>query len=93
MVRNCKASVMTFCGNTNIEFKTRAKTKGCILRACGRAIARQLHDDAIDVHGIEVEWPESETPFKTKYIALKSFADSDTVFRAAHDELFEVMYA
>ena len=93
MVRNCKASVMTLYGNTNIEFKTRAKTKGGILRACGKAIARQLHDDAIDVWGIEVDWPESETPFKTRYITLKNFADHDTVFKAAHDELFEVMYA
>ena len=91
--RKCKASVMLFRGNTNIEFKTRAKTKNGILRACGHAIARQLHDDAIDVWGIEVDWPESTTPFKTRYFSIKTFADHDVVFEAAHDELFNIMYA
>lgn len=93
MTRHCEASVMLLNGNTTINFTTRANTEDGILKACGKAIARQLRDDAIMVYGIKYDYPESTDPFKWRHISVGMLNRKESVLmNALKNELFDVMY-
>ena len=90
-VKKCHASVMMIRGYTSIDFKTKANTRLGILKAAGRAIARQLGDDALEVSYISYK-TGTPNPWSKEFIE-PTIRENQVVFRAAHDELFELLYA
>jgi len=91
-VKHCKAWVMKLYGNTTIEFDTKAETRKGILKAAGRAVARQLGDDAISVTSIEYKTGKPNA-WSRELIRPSLYEDMHIVFKTARDELFNLRYA
>lgn len=90
-MKKYKASGMRFSrGWWDIEFASRAKTKRGLLRALGKAIARQVGDDAISVNALFL-MPGKQSFFHRR-IPI-SVTEEQYMHQITHDELFEVMYA
>ena len=87
-----RASVMTmtYPRHADIYFESKAKTHDGILRALGKAIAKEVRDDAIAVNSLFVENPDSTLKFMKK-IPLSS-GDEHQVFLYTKDALFDLMY-
>ncbi len=91
-VKHCHADVMMLRGHSFIDFDTRANTRAGILKAAGVAIARQLGDDAIGLCYLSYK-TGTPTPWSKEFIEPTLWEDMNIVFKAAHDELFNLRYA
>lgn len=87
-----KASIMTmtYPRNATIEFTSRARTHDGVLRALAKAIARELHDDAIAVRALFV-YPDGKDFGFMKLVPI-SMGDEHQVFLYVRDALFDLMY-
>lgn len=90
-VKHCHAEVMMIRGHRFIDFDTRANTHCGILRAAGKAIARQLGDDAIEVCYLSYK-TGTPNPWSKETI-VPTWSDNRKIFESAHDELFNLLYA
>ena len=86
-------STLSYPRHASFEFESAAKTRNGILRAAGRAIARNLRDDAIGLDCLSYHVDDGELPRHIATIKPTMWEDMHIVFKAAKDELFNIMYA
>lgn len=78
-----------------VQFTSSAKTRKGVLRALGKAIARQVGDDVIYVHYMMVRDGQAKGYNLAAWHTYPklSYSEESYVFKVCHDELFNLRYA
>lgn len=78
-----------------VQFTSSAKTRKGVLRALGKAIARQVGDDAIHVNHMMVRDGQAKGYSLNSWHSFGhiTYSEENYVFEVCHDELFNLRYA
>lgn len=80
---------------THVDVSTTAKTRDGVMRAAGRAIADKFHTDVFEPYGTVLKRAGAAKNYDISdwtTVAPITRRDSRTMWDAAHDRLFDLVY-